>query len=132
MDKVIMFPKLFDAANKAGPFIWAKFVKIYPKLKTQCPGFRLNDRLKTTGGRVKCDERIVELSPELYYYNLNAFHFQIIPHELAHIVDYDLTGNLGHGPTWKKIMIAYGIPPDRFHSLINPIEVQRKLKRMEF
>jgi predicted SprT family Zn-dependent metalloprotease len=43
----------------------------------------------------------------------------ILPHELAHQVDWDINKKDGHGPTWKSIMVNYGLPPDRLHNLVN-------------
>ena len=118
-------------ATKAVAFIWEKFKALYPELrKHTCPTVSINNRLKTTGGRAGGFlGNQIELSAELYFYNQEEFYREIIPHEIAHLVDYMLTGNMGHGPTWKSIMQAYGLPGDRLHNLINPLQVKRDIAR---
>jgi predicted SprT family Zn-dependent metalloprotease len=128
MDKQHL-PALLQLGVDAGIICWNKLSGMYPKLRGPFPQFRLNNRLKSTAGRMWCGERICELSPELFFYNQEEFVKVIIPHELIHLVDYDLTGNQGHGPTWKQIMVSYGLPPDRLHDLVNPVQVKRNNAR---
>ena len=110
----------------AARVIWAKLVKMYsPKLHTNMPRVVLNNRFKTCGGVCKVDIRVIELSTEMFWHNQEEYLTVIIPHEIIHLVDYDLTGNVGHGPTWKEIMRAYGLPPNRLHTLTNPIQDAR-------
>lgn len=42
------------------------------------------------------------------------------PHEVAHIVAFDLYGKegWGHGPRWKSVMTSIGLKPDRCHTLV--------------
>lgn len=117
-------------ADAAARVIWAKLVKMYsPKLRTNIPEIRLNNRFKSTGGVCKTDIRVIELSTEMFWYNQEEYLTEIIPHEIIHQVDFDLTGNCGHGPTWKEIMRDYGLPPNRFHTLKNPLHESRKKAR---
>jgi len=105
---------------------WNKLLNMYGlKIKTQ-PAIIINNRFKTTGGVCKADIRVIELSSEMFYYNQAEYVKVIIPHEAIHLADWDLHNNIGHGPTWKRLMVEYGLKPDRFHTLHNPLHTMRK------
>ena len=105
---------------------WNKLLNMYgSRIKTQ-PTIKINNRFKTTGGVCKADIRVIELSSEMFYYNQAEYVKAIIPHEAIHLADWDMHGIIGHGPTWKQIMISYGLKPDRLHSMHNPLQTQRK------
>lgn len=111
--------------NAQGKVIWNKLQIIHPKLKSRgCPDIILNNRFTATAGTANQHDRRIEMatkfiihSPE--YYNI-MFNI-ILPHELAHIADYDLFGEsnkkCGHGNNWKMIMLQLGLPPDKYHSM---------------
>lgn len=111
--------------NGQAKLIWNKLQKIHIKLRgVACPNIILNNRFTATAGMAYQHDRRVEMatkfiihSPE--YYNI-MFNI-ILPHELAHIADYDLFGEsnkkCGHGDNWKMIMIQLGLPPDKYHSM---------------
>lgn len=111
--------------NAQGKVIWNKLQIIHSKLKSRgCPDIILNNRFTATAGVADQQTRKIELatkfiihSPE--YYNI-MFNI-ILPHELAHIADYDLFGEsnkkCGHGDNWKMIMIQLELPPDKYHPM---------------
>ena len=45
----------------------------------------------------------------------------ILPHEMAHQADFNLFGdsekNCGHGRKWCEIMVRYGLPANKYHSM---------------
>jgi predicted SprT family Zn-dependent metalloprotease len=45
----------------------------------------------------------------------------ILPHELAHQIDFNLFGESekkhGHGKNWVNVMVKLGLEPNRYHSL---------------
>lgn len=94
-------------------------------IKSQ-PAIIINNRFKSTGGVCKADIRVIELSAEMFYYNQAEYVKVIIPHEAIHLADWDINNNIGHSPTWKKIMVEYGLKPDRCHTLHNPLQTQRR------
>lgn len=103
---------------------WAKFCALYPALKPEAmPTIQFNNRLRTTSAQIRTYERIIEIASKLYVGNEDEYSNIIVPHELAHMVDFDLNGDPGntskqhHGPSWQAIMIRYGIPPDPYHNL---------------
>ena len=108
---------------------WAFFRSLYPSILAM-PSVVINKRLKTTAGLCYAEARRIELSAELMAHNLEEFRRVIIPHELAHQVDWDVYQKDGHGPTWKGIMVRFGLPPDRCHNLTNPLHEARKIARM--
>ena len=84
--------------------------------------FIWNDRLATTMGRmcISSDrkKKWIELSTKIVSLNTNTPNFlekirQTIIHEWCHALDYELYGKVGHGPTWKALMIYHGIPAER-------------------
>jgi len=60
----------------------------------------------------------IQLNPVLFAHNYDDFWNNTIPHEIAHLVSYNIYGNdgFGHGPLWKGVMYnCYGIEPKRCH-----------------
>lgn len=82
----------------------------------------MNNRLTKTAGRMFVLEREMHLSTKLFHHYQAEFVKVIIPHELIHMVDYDLNGmpTRWHGPNWKQLMVAYGLKPDIYHSMELP------------
>lgn len=120
-----MEQKLVRFANDA----WNRFFAIYPRLNTMIPAIAFNNRLKTTAGYCYHLRREIQISRELFEEHTEHFRKIIIPHELAHQVAFDLYNkDCGHGPLWKQVMVAYGIPPDRLHTLINTKHAAKRAK----
>lgn len=79
----------------------------------------------------------IDLNPVLLMENLDEMINDTVPHELAHLIDYQLhpenfaSGRITmtrsgryrrekrsvHGPTWKNIMIVLGVDPSRTHNM---------------
>jgi predicted SprT family Zn-dependent metalloprotease len=103
---------------------WIKFCELFPKLQlVALPRIQFNNRLRTTAARIHTEARLIEVASKLYKGNEKEYADVLIPHELAHMIDVDLYGDPGdtdalhHGKTWQRIMVAYGLPPDRYHNL---------------
>lgn len=109
---------LLDVANFHTRVWWKRFVDVYPQLGG-IPAVKLNGRLKTTAGRAWYEDGFIELSPELMWEHTEEFTRDTIPHELAHIVAYRLTGDTGHGKGWKGIVAQFNIPTTRLHNMVN-------------
>lgn len=59
----------------------------------------------------------------MYQQDSEAFINTVIPHEVAHIVVFQIYGNSvkPHGKEWQAVMIkVYGIKPDRTHTFDTP------------
>lgn len=52
-----------------------------------------------------------EIHYNIYKYQENPFNFLniVVPHEVAHLVEYKLYNKMSHGKTWKDIMKSFGI-----------------------
>lgn len=107
-------------------YVWERFVLLYPELRRPCPALIISNRLKTTVGYNRPEDRTVTMAAKLWAIEANRAEIveHWIPHEIAHQVDYDLhgypKGNRWHGPTWQRIMRRYGLEPTTYHNLILP------------
>lgn len=95
---------------------WNRFCSIYPELKEfPIPILELNGRFTRTAGM--CMQRIntIELAYKLFAVDGPLMLHDVLAHEIAHQVDYNLFGEsekrCGHGKRWVSIMKAYGLKP---------------------
>lgn len=125
-----MTPELLDAKVKGCVIAtWDRLRKLYPTVSVRYPVVKYSNRLKTTAGRAFLREGYIELSTSLLWQHPDAFMQTIVPHELAHIVAYQIAGDEGHGIPWKNVMQALDLPPDRCHTLVNYHYEARKRAR---
>jgi SprT protein len=71
----------------------------------------------TTAGRAYLGENHVQLNPVLLTENFESFLSDVIPHEVAHLAAYVKWNVRDHGEQWKSVMRAFGLKPNRCHSL---------------
>ena len=104
---------------------WTKFKILYPELQHfEMPQIVLNNRLSATAGLSYQKSNRVELCTKFFFhsdaYTTIMIH-EIIPHELAHQIDYNLFGECkekgGHGKNWSAIMQRFGLAPKRYHRM---------------
>jgi SprT protein len=88
----------------------AKYLKVQVQFKKT---LGLNAGLAYNG-----DLKIV-LSEVLFLANQGEFFEEIIPHEVAHIVQYILYPDeqVDHGVNWKNLMLQLGLKPNVYHDL---------------
>lgn len=97
---------------------WAKFVSIYSKLSIHAePTIQFSNRLTSSAGYAYYDKNHITISSKLYAIDPEQILNQTVPHELAHIVSGILFECYDHSEKWKAVMVAYGIPPDRCHTI---------------
>jgi SprT protein len=62
-------------------------------------------------GRAYITKWLVKYNPEIYINNKQAFIDRTVPHELAHLINRTLHGNLvkTHGKEWRSIMRQLGV-----------------------
>lgn len=104
---------------------WQKFVLLYPELQYfEMPEIKLNGRLKVTAGLCFQQSNRIEFGINFWLHSqeyLTIMSHEIVPHELAHQVDFNLYGEsekkCGHGKNWQKIMLNYGLAPKRYHRM---------------
>lgn len=121
MTKDIILARL----NAQGSIIWSKLQIIHPKLKSVgCPSIILNNRFTATAGMAYQYDRRIEMATKFIIHSVEYYNMMfnvILPHELAHIADYDLFGEsnkkCGHGDNWKMIMFQLGLNPDKYHPM---------------
>ena len=108
--------------------IWLVLCELYPRLvRYNPPDIKLSARLYRTAGYNHQDENQVILGYKFILYSEqyrdNMINI-ILPHEIIHQADYNLYGlsekRCGHGKNWVSMMQAYGLPPDKFHSMDIP------------
>lgn len=80
----------------------------------------------------------IELSSALWPYATETEKYETVVHEVCHIAnayktrtDPSYVDDGGHGESWKKLMIACGVPPNRCHNVKSPIDLPGKNKRFE-
>lgn len=108
--------------------VWAMLCEIRPALvKFDPPSVRLNNRLWRVAGMNYQETNIIDIGTKFFIYSAD-FHAEmfnvILPHEIIHQADYNLYGdselNCGHGAQWCKLMLDYGLPANKYHSLEIP------------
>ena len=102
--------------------LWAKYTKAFPGLaKFKAPEIVLNNRLSRTAGRCWQATNKIDLAAKFFAKNQSEMLTIILPHELAHQIDFNLHGEsekkCGHGKKWCEIMVQLGLPPAKYHSL---------------
>jgi len=105
--------------------IWDNLCEIYPALvRYNAPIIKLNGRLYRTAGRCTQEDNIIELGTKFIEHSIEYRDIMtdiILPHEIIHQADYNLFGlseaKCGHGKKWCEIMINYGLPANKYHSM---------------
>jgi len=102
--------------------IWGEFAETYLALvRFNPPTIILNNRFTRTAGQCHQDDNYIQLANKFFIRNEAAMLATILPHELAHQADFNLFGHsekkCGHGAKWAEIMVNYGLPANKYHSL---------------
>jgi predicted SprT family Zn-dependent metalloprotease len=102
--------------------IWDSLIEIYPKLaKFDCPTIAVNMRFTRTAGCNHQSQNIIEIAGKFYAKHRGEMLTTILPHEMIHQADWNLFGlsekKCGHGKKWAEIMVQYGLPANKYHSL---------------
>jgi SprT protein len=74
-------------------------------------------QIGTKAGTANLRFNIITLNPD-YFSNghMEDMINRTLPHEIAHLVAYQLFGDRGHGRGWKMVMRQFGLEPSRCHS----------------
>ena len=110
--------------------IWGELCELRPALvRFDPPKIIINARLWRTAGQCFQTTRTIDLGLKFFFYSkqyAKTMRDVIIPHEIIHQADFDLYGEsekiCGHGENWQKLMLEYGLAPNKYHSM----EIKRK------
>lgn len=102
--------------------IWDALCETYPKLvKFDCPKIVLCNRLTRTAGKCYQGLRKVHIGNKFFAKHQAEMVRVILAHEIIHQADFDLNGEsekkCGHGKKWSEMMVKYGLPANKYHSL---------------
>ena len=112
--------ELLETLNRQAQIIWETYCEIYPRLvKFDCPQIKLNGRFTKTAGNCEVENNIINIGYKFFPKFHNEMFSVILPHEIAHQIDYNLNGlpKRWHGKSWQDIMLAYGLPADPYHQM---------------
>lgn len=97
----------------ARPF-WNKACEIYPKLKSfVMPSIHLDGRIKKNLAYNWQEREQIRISKRFYQVNKELYKSDIIGHEIAHQIVFNLFGPVSddHGGEWIEVMLALDLNP---------------------
>ena len=103
--------------------LWDTYCESFPALvKFDCPKIVINNRFTKCAGVNKSDSNVVELAGKFLVKFPENMIEVILPHELAHQIDYNLNGwydrKPHHGKAWIAIMNRIGQNPEPYHTMV--------------
>ncbi len=108
--------------NRKADLVWLEFCEIYPRLiRLDRPVVVANNRFTKTAANCEVENNRINFGMKFMPKFENEMLNVILPHEIAHQIDYILHGlpanNRWHGKTWQEIMVKYGLPPNAYHTM---------------
>jgi hypothetical protein len=108
--------------NKKADLVWLEFCEIYPRLiRLDRPLIVANNRFTRTAANCEVENNVINFGMKFMPKFENEMLNVILPHEIAHQIDYILHGlpknNRWHGRTWQEIMVKYGLPANPYHTM---------------
>lgn len=102
--------------------VWQKLAHMHSELvHFNVPEVKLNARLWRTAGRCWQEENKIELGTKFFEHYESDMLDVILPHEIIHRADFLLYGEselrCGHGRTWRRLMVQYGLEPNPYHTM---------------
>ena len=102
--------------------LWGDYCEVFPKLvRFDPPKIILNNRLTVTVGYNWSQKNTVDLAAKFFVNNKQNMLNVILPHELAHQIDFNLNGwrenKKHHGREWQIIMVELNQIPDPYHTM---------------
>ena len=102
--------------------LWLEYALIFPALvRFDVPTIKRNNRFTRTAGCCYQELNQIDLGWKFFPKNSQDMLTIILPHEMAHQIDFNLNGisekKCGHGKKWCDIMVKLGLPANKYHSL---------------
>ena len=102
--------------------LWDEYSETFPLLvRFNPPVIKINNRLSKTAGRNFMEDNIIEMSGKFLTQFERNMTKVILPHEIAHQIDWNINGwftrKPHHGKEWIMIMCAIGQNPNPYHSM---------------
>ena len=103
--------------------LWAEYCEIFPRLvRFDAPKIAINNRFTKCAGCNISQDNIIQMAGKfLIQYPDNMIRV-ILPHEIAHQIDFNLNGwydrKPHHGKQWIDIMNKINQPANPFHSMV--------------
>jgi predicted SprT family Zn-dependent metalloprotease len=108
---------------------WNKAYSIWGNKIGVCPPVKFNKRLTKTAGRAfmlipknainfPYMKEEIDFSLKLFMDNVENYHTNIIPHELAHFIAFRVYSETNHGMPWKKVCQMLGCSNARCHNML--------------
>lgn len=114
---------MLTRAQKTANIWWREASKHWPinLAGKPCPTIQFNNRYTRAAGYAYGETNTIELGFKFFLHpehRLTMFKV-IIPHEVAHIVDFVIHGEMHHsqfhGENWQRIMRKLGQLPNEYH-----------------
>jgi predicted SprT family Zn-dependent metalloprotease len=103
--------------------LWESYAEIFPKLvRFDAPKITINNRFSVCAGLNYFETNEIQLGGKfLLQFPKNMIEV-ILPHEIAHQIDFNLNGWYNrkqyHGKAWIEIMVKTGQNPNPYHSML--------------
>lgn len=113
---------------------WIDFAAMYYGEAINLDHVRFDLKGKAAGQAIKNgDWYEIRVNPEIAAQNWEEYLNQTIPHEVAHIVQYQIYPYCGgHGRAWKGIMRVFGKDPKRCHDYDLTNVTVRRQRRIRY
>lgn len=104
---------------------WSEYCESFPKLvRLNPPKIIINNRFTKCAGCNVSQDRVIQLAGKFLLHFSDNMKRVILPHEIAHQIDFDINGwydrKPHHGKSWIAIMETIGQPANPYHSMVLP------------
>lgn len=82
-----------------------------------------------TSGKALYKDNVIILNPDFFKNHAEEMINRTLPHEIAHILSYEMFGavGVGHGRWWKYVMVHLGLQAERCHTYsLEGVKVRRR------
>lgn len=103
--------------------LWDEYSEIFPALiKFDAPKIIINNRYTKCAGCNVSEDNLIQLGGKFLTQFPDNMVKVILPHELAHQIDFNLNGwytrKPHHGKQWAEIMFKIGLPANPHHNMV--------------